>query len=165
VCAPAQRVGRAGGGIAERSRGRETEEGLIVVAVPPRQLEFSDAWIDGEPRARWRSASALGPGVGAVASGCSVLEVEAGCRLGRHTDSAEETVIVLDGQAEVVVNGRTEMLSSGALALIPKDVPHEVRNHGAALLRFVAVYARPDVVTTYERPVQPSGDRERSPVA
>lgn len=135
-----------------------------VTALTPQQLEFSDAWIEGDASARWRSASALGPGTGARSSGSSILEVDPGCQLGRHTDSAEETVVVLEGLAEVDVAGEVERVSAGGVALVPKDVPHEVRNTGASVLRFAAVYAGTDVVSTYEQPVQPGGDRERSPV-
>jgi len=132
--------------------------------LTPHKLAFSEAWIEGEPDARWRSASALGPGSGASDSGCSVLEVEPGCRLGRHIDSAEETVVVLEGQAEVVIEGTAERLPCGALALVPKEVPHEIRNPGPSVMRFVAFYAEADVVSTYDQPVQPSGEQKRSPV-
>ena len=62
---------------------------------------MSDAWIEGEAGARWRSAAALGPGNGADESGASLLEVEPGCRLPRHTDSAEEILYV-----DVYLNGK-----------------------------------------------------------
>ena len=71
---------------------------------------------------------------------------------------------MLEGQAEVVIDGTSERLPCGALALIPKEVPHEVRNPGASIMRFVAFYAEADVVSTYDQPVQPSGERERHPV-
>jgi hypothetical protein len=44
-------------------------------------------------------------------------------------------------------------------------VPHEVHNAGDDVLRFAAVYAEPDVVTTYERVVQPDGSNERHTVS
>jgi mannose-6-phosphate isomerase-like protein (cupin superfamily) len=56
-------------------------------------------------------------------------------------------------------------VAAGALALVPKDVPHDVRNAGSEVLRFAAIYAEPEVVTTYEQDVQPDGGRERNPVA
>jgi hypothetical protein len=43
-------------------------------------------------------------------------------------------------------------------------VPHDVRNADDEVLRFVAVYAANDVMTTYEREVQPAGARERDPL-
>jgi len=72
--------------------------------------------------------------------------------------------VVLSGEAEVEVEGTTERVVAGGVALVPKDVPHEVRNAGAGIMRFAAVYADTDVVSRYEQPVQPSGERERSPV-
>jgi quercetin dioxygenase-like cupin family protein len=93
-----------------------------------------------------------------------LLEIEAGCRLERHRDSAEETIVVLDGEAQVEVGEAGSRLPRGGLALIPADVPHDVSNPGPAMLRFVAVYASADVVTRYEREVLPDGSSERDPL-
>jgi quercetin dioxygenase-like cupin family protein len=122
--------------------------------------DLSDAWIDGDETARWRSAA----GLEGAASGSSLLEVPAGCRLPRHTDSAEETIVVVAGTASVTVGDETREVAAGGNALVPECVPHEVRNAGDAPLRFVALYASTEVTTTYEAPVQPDGDRERSPL-
>ena len=128
------------------------------------ELDFQDSWIDGDASARWRTVTGHGPSVGAKASGSSLLEVDEGCRLPRHTDSAEETIVVTQGEAEVTVGEERARVGAGGAALVPEDVPHEVRNAGTDTLRFVAVYASTDVVTTYEREVEPAGERERSPV-
>jgi quercetin dioxygenase-like cupin family protein len=126
--------------------------------------ELTDAWVEAEDDARWRSAAGHGPGTGARASGSSLLEVAPGCRLPRHTDSAEETIVVTAGTASITVGDETAELPEGGVALVPADVPHEVRNAGSTPLRFVAVYAGTDVITTYEHPVEPDGSRERQPV-
>jgi quercetin dioxygenase-like cupin family protein len=123
-------------------------------------IELSDAWQDGAADARWRSAQ----GTRGSASGSSLLEVAPGCRLPRHTDSAEETIVVVDGEAEVEVDGARARVSAGSAAVVPREVPHEVRNAGDGPLRFVALYAASDVVTTYEAPVEPGGERERQAV-
>ena len=125
---------------------------------------LEDAWIDGDATARWRSASGTTPEGGSVASGSSLLEVGRGCRLPRHTDSAEETIVVVVGRAEVIVGPERQEVGEGGVALVPEDVPHEVRNIGDGVLRFVALYAGTDVTTTYEAPVQPAGERERQPL-
>src|SRR4051794_26571344 len=126
---------------------------------------LSDAWLDDDRSARWRSGSVLGGGTGAKAAGASLLEVDPGCRLPRHTDSAEEVIVVVDGAAEVIVGDERKTVAAGDMALVPECVPHEVRNAGDGVLRFAAVYAAPDVVTTYEAPVQPAGERERAATA
>jgi quercetin dioxygenase-like cupin family protein len=123
-----------------------------VVAV---SSGLADAWIEGDSPARWRSASA----------GASVLEVDPGCRLPRHTDSVDETIVVIAGSARVVVGEEVSSVAVGQLAQVPERVPHEVFNDGDSVLRFLAVYASADeVTTTYEQPVQPGGERERKPV-
>jgi hypothetical protein len=67
--------------------------------------------------------------------------------------------------AEVHVGEDRGELPAGGVAVVPEDVPREVRNTGAATLRFVAVYASPDVVTRYDDEVQPDGARERHTVS
>ncbi len=133
--------------------------------LSPEQADFSEAWIDGDEGARWRSSAGHGPGVGAAASGSSLIEVRPGCRLPRHTDSAEETIVVTAGMAEVRVDGSREHVPAGGIAVVAAEQPHEVRCAGDRTLTFVAVYAASDVVTRFEEEVQPGGSRERRPVA
>jgi len=136
-----------------------------VILVDPNQLELSEAWQDGDEAARWRSGPGHSPQEGASSSGSSILEVDSGHKLPRHTDSAEEMIVVLEGTAEVTVGEERATLPSGAIAVIPKLLPHEVRNGGKTTLRFAAVYAEPDVITRYEREVQPDGSAERHTVS
>jgi quercetin dioxygenase-like cupin family protein len=137
-----------------------------VIVLAPGELDFADAFIEGDKTARWRSATGHGPSSGgARASGSSVIEVAPGCRLPRHTDSAEETIVVIAGEAEILVEGASARVPAGGVAVVPADAPHEVRNVSGAPLRFVAVYAAPDVVTRYEQEVQPDGSRERHTVS
>ena len=136
-----------------------------MLTIDPRDLELADAWQEGDERARWRSAAATTPMAGAAASGSSVLEIDPGRRLPRHTDSVEETIVVLSGAAEVLIGEESARVPAGGLAVVPAEVPHEVRNLGREPLRFVALYAGTDVVTRYAEPVQPDGARERSPLS
>ncbi len=135
-----------------------------MITVDLAQLELSDAWVDGDDRSRWRTTAALTPAHGSRASGSVLLEVEPEHRLEPHTDSAEETIVVLAGTAEVIVEGEAGEVAAGGLALIPADAVHEVRNAGDEQLRFVAIYASAEVVTRYERPVAPDGVAERRPL-
>ncbi len=71
---------------------------------------------------------------------------------------------MVSGDAEVVIEGTPAELREG-VAVVPEDAPHEVRNAGDDKLRFVAVYAAPKVMTTYEQEVQPDGGKERESTA
>jgi quercetin dioxygenase-like cupin family protein len=136
-----------------------------VIIVRPAAPDFSDSYVEDNATARWRSASGHSPSTGARSSGSSVIEVPPGCRLPRHTDSAEEAIVVTEGVAEVHVGDEQAELPAGAVAVVPEGVPHQVRNTGVVTLRFVAVYASADVVTRYDDEVQPDGTRERHTVS
>ena len=125
--------------------------------TPFRPENLEDAWIDGDEGARWRAAN----GHAGAESAIGLLEVAPGCRLPRHTDSAEENIVVIEGSADAEVGGERHALAAGDVALVPAGVPHEVRNAGETPLRFVALYAAPHNVTTFETPVEPGGSRER----
>jgi quercetin dioxygenase-like cupin family protein len=131
-----------------------------VFATSLATSDLSESWHEGDDTARWRSTA----GHTGAASGSSLLEVDPGNRLPRHTDSAEELVVVVSGTASVTVAEETSEVPAGGVALVPECVPHEVRNAGDDVLRFVAVYAANDVTTTYEREVQPAGSREQDPL-
>ncbi len=130
-----------------------------MASIEFKGTELSESWLEGDETARWRSAG----GHEGASSGSSLLEVEPGRRLPRHTDSAEETIVVVAGRARVSVGEEEESVDAGGLALVPTDVPHEVESVGSEALRFVAVYAAGEVTTTYEQPVQPDGERSRAP--
>ena len=115
--------------------------------------ELSDSWIDGDDTARWRStAGAVGEG-----SGSSLLEVPPGCRLPRHTDSAEEILYIVAGQAEAEVGDEHAQVKAGDLAVIPAMVPHGVRNTGDETLRVVGFFSEAEIISTFEEPLQPLG--------
>ena len=98
-----------------------------MFATSSKSEELSESWIEGEEGARWRSTS----GHTGDASGSSLLELDPGCRLPRHTDSAEELVVVVAGTAAVTVADETSELAAGGLALVPECVPHEVQPAGS----------------------------------
>lgn len=120
--------------------------------------------MEGDASARWRSAPVLTASQGARESGTVILEIDPGCCLEPHRDSAEEIIIVLAGEATLVVGDKRRTLATGGVGLIRADARHEVRNQGRETLRFAAIYARPEVLTRYERQVQPDGRRERDPL-
>ena len=136
-----------------------------MIVLDPSIIELSQSWQEEDESARWRSGPGHSPSNGAQSSGSSILEVDPDCRLPRHTDDAEETIVVLAGSAEVIVGDEHRRLPAGGLAVVPKLAAHEVRNAGTTVLRFIALYAEPDVVTRYERMVQPDGSSERHTIS
>ena len=56
------------------------------------------------------------------------FEVEPGHRLGTHTDSAGEILLILQGEAEATVGDESGRVSAGEMAVVPAMVPHALRN-------------------------------------
>jgi quercetin dioxygenase-like cupin family protein len=61
------------------------------------------------------------------------IELEPGDNLGRHTDSAEELLIVLEGDVIATIGDESVAVSSGGLALVPKMVPLSSSESGPRL--------------------------------
>ena len=120
---------------------------------------LEDSWIEGSEAARWRTSS----GHAAAASGSSLLEIEPGFQLPPHTDSAEEVIAVVSGEARVTVGDESCTVPAGGIAVVPADVRHCVESTGREALRFIAIYASDEATTTYEEAVQPDGERARKP--
>lgn len=51
----------------------------------------------------------------------------AGQGLSEHTAPFDAVVQVVDGEAEVVINGEPQTVSAGQLIIMPANVPHELK--------------------------------------
>ncbi|MFD1515077.1 cupin domain-containing protein [Halomarina rubra] len=133
-------------------------------SVSTTDLELTDNWYADDPSVAWRDNFPFTPGTpgttGVVAESMLVVyaEFDAGKALGRHTDSAEELLVVLDGTLEVQVGEERRRLDAGGMTLVPETVPHEVRNVGESLARMVAVFPTTAVTSTFDAPVMPFGE-------
>lgn len=68
------------------------------------------------------------------------FELEPGKVLGRHTDSAEEILFVLEGDLEAEIGDEKGRLSTGEIGLVPKMVPHNLRNIGTGKARILGMF-------------------------
>lgn len=85
------------------------------------------------------------------------FEIDPGEKLATHTDSAEEVLYIVQGEAEAHAGDETGRLSAGDLAVIPAMVPHGVRNVGDTRLKVVGFFTESKIVSTFEEPLQPVG--------
>ena len=124
-------------------------------------LELRDAWLDSDPSARWRLNVALSELTGTESCSLIYFELDPGCRLPRHTDSAEEIVLVLSGSVLATVAERELQVGTGGVVVIPRQTPHEIRNSGPAVVRAVGFFATASPVATFAEPGMPGGTRIR----
>ena len=129
-----------------------------MLTVKTSELELVTAWIESDPDvAKVHPAFPINYHTGSADSAVVYFEVEPGERLARHTDSAEEILYIVTGEAEAEAGGELADLSAGDLAVIPAMVPHGVRNTGHETLRVVGFFSGAKIVSTFEEPLQPMG--------
>jgi quercetin dioxygenase-like cupin family protein len=122
------------------------------------ELELMEGWVDGDPEhARVRVAFPINRWAGSHDSAAVYFEVEPGNRLPRHTDSAEEILYVVAGEAEAEVGDERGRLTAGDLAVIPAMVPHGLVNVGAETVKVVGFFSESEIVSSFDEPVQPFG--------
>ncbi|MFJ9541375.1 cupin domain-containing protein [Streptomyces sp. NPDC101225] len=82
-----------------------------------------------------------------ITSGMSVYPVGSGAPL--HSHNCDEHVTILDGAAEVVVDGVVTKLEQYDTTYIPSPTPHLFRNIGDRPLRILWVYSSGHVTRTF----------------
>jgi len=85
------------------------------------------------------------------------FELQPGDNLGRHTDSAEELLVILSGKAEALVGDKKSVANEGALVLIPKMVPHDVKNIGNTTVKVLGVFGGANnIVANFDNEMLPT---------
>jgi quercetin dioxygenase-like cupin family protein len=97
--------------------------------------------------------------VGTASTAAVLFERDPGNELATHTDSAEEVLLVLAGEGEAHVDGETGILRAGEIAVVPAMAPHGMRNVGDTTLRVLGFFSSSTVVSVFEEPIGPDGER------
>ena len=116
-------------------------------------------WWKSDPSVRVRADFPLSAATGSESSAVVYFELEPGCKLGRHTDSAEEVLLVLEGTVEVEVGDERGRISAGEMAVVPEMVPHGVANVGDSMARVIGFFSRGHIVATFDQPYEPMGQQ------
>ncbi len=137
----------------------KVSEGENVISAQIGELELLEGWYEDDPTMRVRFNFPFFVGSGTKNTAVVYFELEPGHRLGTHTDSAEEVLLILQGEAEATVGDESGRVSAGELALVPAMVPHALRNVGDETVRVVGFFSSNVVASTFDRPMMPLGQR------
>ncbi len=121
------------------------------------EVELTDYWCEADPTLRGRLGLPMHTGNGAASCAVIYFEHEPGEHHGSHTDSAEEVVLVLEGEAEVMAGDERMRLAAGGIALVPATVPHDLRNAGQGKLRVVGFFSSAAVISHFDETLAPFG--------
>ena len=123
------------------------------------ELELLEVWYEEDPTMRVRVNFPFFVGNGTMSTAVVYFELDPGHMLGTHTDSAEEILLILEGEAEISLGDEQGRFSAGEMALVPAMVPHGLRNVGDETVRVVGFFSSNVVMSTFDQPMMPFGQR------
>ncbi len=128
-----------------------------MTTVNVNEIELNEFVGKTDPRQHCRATFPLIGAHGSKQLATVYFELAPGDNLGRHTDSAEELLIVLDGNVAVEVGGEQQEAMRGALVLVPEMVPHDIRNVGTTTARVLGVFGGANnIVATFDQAMLPT---------
>jgi quercetin dioxygenase-like cupin family protein len=128
-------------------------------AVRIDELELFEAWSQSDPEMRVRAGFPISSGTGTKSTAVVYFELQPGEHLGSHTDSAEEILLILEGQGEATIGDEQARVQTGTLAVVPALVPHSVKNVGEETLRVVGFFSSSTVLSIFDDPMEPFATR------
>lgn len=120
-------------------------------------LDLMDVVSELEPDRRPRVAFPQHSAVGSASTATVYFELEPGSRVGSHTDSAEELLLILEGDGEATIGDEQGRAGAGTLLTVPAMEPHDIRNVGTGTLRVLGFFSASTVVATFTLPLAPGG--------
>ncbi len=80
------------------------------------------------------------------------FEIDPGKNLGTHTDSAEELLVILEGEAIVTIDNEQASAKKGDIVLVPKMVSHNLLNTGTTKVKVLGVFGGANnIVSTFQK--------------
>jgi quercetin dioxygenase-like cupin family protein len=123
------------------------------------RLDLIEGWSRSDPTMRGRFEFPVHAEAGAASTAVVYFEVPPGSHCGRHTHSAEEVLLILEGSVEAEIDGEHARMGRGSVALIPAFAPHDVRNVGTTVYRAVGFFSSGAVITKFDDVIEPLGTR------
>lgn len=127
-----------------------------MISVDLNQLELNEFVGKTDKKQHCKATFPLLGAHGTTDLATVYFELQPGDHLGRHTDSAEELLFVLEGDVEVEIGGDVSMASAGNMALVPVMVPHNLKNTGKTKAKILGFFGGANnIVATFEEEIMP----------
>jgi quercetin dioxygenase-like cupin family protein len=110
--------------------------------------------------AAWSGGFFAYGGSGADRSAVVRFSVPPGKRLGRHTDTAEETQFIRRGSGEILLDSGPQPIRAGDVIVLTEGTAHDLRNTGEEDLEVIGFFAAPQVQQLWTEEVWSPGDLE-----
>lgn len=128
-----------------------------MTTVNLNELELNEFVGQINPRQHCKATFPLLAAHGSRKLATVYFELEPGDHLGRHTDSAEELLLVLEGEIQAFVGEESGVVSTGSLVLIPEMVAHDLHNIGTGRAKVLGVFGGANnIVATFDEAMNPT---------
>src|ERR671914_314704 len=97
--------------------------GIQMQAIQTQALQLASFSQLSDPNNVVRAAWPVYRDTGAAGRAVVYFELDRGMELPSHTDSAEEVLVVLEGEVEATVGGESRRLGAGGIAVVPAMAP------------------------------------------
>jgi quercetin dioxygenase-like cupin family protein len=122
-----------------------------MLKVDLNKLELNEFIAKDNPGQRSKATFPILGAHGSKESAVVYFELDPGEELGTHTDSAEEILLIMEGEIEASVNGEKADASSGNLILVPKMLPHNLKNSGKSKAKVLGFFGGANnIVATFD---------------
>ena len=108
-------------------------------------VEISELTSSTSTDAAWTGGFFAYGGNGAERSTVISFTIPPGKRLGRHTDTAEETQFILGGSGELLRDSGSTPIRAGDVVVLAVGEAHDLHNTGQEDLRVIGFFAAPQV--------------------
>jgi quercetin dioxygenase-like cupin family protein len=114
-------------------------------------LELNELFAEENPEQHCRVTFPILGAHGSKELATVYFELDPGEEVGSHTDSAEELLLIMNGSVEVIIGDETGNAEKGQLAVVPKMVPHNIRNIGTDKVKVLGFFGGANnIVATFE---------------
>lgn len=72
-----------------------------------------------------------------------LMSIPEGEEIGTETHAADQTTFIVDGEAQVTIDGHSVRAHPSHLVVVPKGAEHNIVNKGTGALKLFSVYAPP----------------------
>jgi quercetin dioxygenase-like cupin family protein len=134
-------------------------EVIQMQAIQTQELELASFSQRSDQDNIVRAAWPVYRDTGAANTAAVYFELDPGMALPTHTDSAEEVLIVLEGEVEATIDGERGRLGAGGIAVVPAMIPHGARNVGDGVARVAGVFSSNTIVAVFDDEFEGIGTR------
>jgi quercetin dioxygenase-like cupin family protein len=110
-----------------------------------KDLDLSELTSSTSDDADWVGGFFAHGGAGAESSTVIHFSIPEGKRLGRHTDTAEETQFILEGEGELLRDSGNKPIRAGDVVVLAVGEAHDLQNTGSGSLKVIGFFSAPSV--------------------